>query len=487
MSTTHRPRRSSAPMRASLTAAVLALAVTFTPAVADEVTQDDIDRAKSAEQTTAASIASLEASLAQLSVNTAAAEIEAAAANEDYLTAVDELDAATTEAETAQANADAAAEETDEARTDLGAVVAETYEQGSAGTLDVLAPYLSGESLGDATDVSVALVRAGEDTDSQLQSVEALQAVADTMQSIADSKVEAKQTAADAAATAKANADAAATAAQAAQASAETERASLIAQLAEQRNTTVELETAYQEQLEAERKAREEAAAKEAAEQAAREQAAQAEAARQAEERNSQSSSGQSSEESTSSGGQSSSGSSSSGSSGSSSSGSSSGGSSSGGSSSGGSSSGGSSGSSSGSSSQTPRQTATNTSTASSGGAASTAIATAYTYIGVPYVWAGESYAGVDCSGLTMMSYRAAGVYLTHSSRAQYGQGTMIPLSSAQPGDLVFWSSNGTQSGIYHVAMYLGNGQMIEAPTFGYTVRVTSMRYSGVMPYAVRP
>nr|WP_247595351.1 C40 family peptidase [Actinomyces procaprae] len=481
MSTTHRPRRSSAPMRASLTAAVLALAVTFTPAVADEVTQDDIDRAKSAEQTTAASIASLEASLAQLSVNTAAAEIEAAAANEDYLTAVDELDAATTEAETAQANADAAAEETDEARTDLGAVVAETYEQGSAGTLDVLAPYLSGESLGDATDVSVALVRAGEDTDSQLQSVEALQAVADTMQSIADSKVEAKQTAADAAATAKANADAAATAAQAAQASAETERASLIAQLAEQRNTTVELETAYQEQLEAERKAREEAAAKEAAEQAAREQAAQAEAARQAEERNSQSSSGQSSEESTSSGGQSSS----SGSSGSS--GSSSSGSSSGGSSSGGSSSGGSSGSSSGSSSQTPRQTATNTSTASSGGAASTAIATAYTYIGVPYVWAGESYAGVDCSGLTMMSYRAAGVYLTHSSRAQYGQGTMIPLSSAQPGDLVFWSSNGTQSGIYHVAMYLGNGQMIEAPTFGYTVRVTSMRYSGVMPYAVRP
>ena len=55
-----------------------------------------------------------------------------------------------------------------------------------------------------------------------------------------------------------------------------------------------------------------------------------------------------------------------------------------------------------------------------------------------------------------------------------------------QPGDLVFWSSNGTQSGIYHVAMYLGGGQMIEAPTFGYTVRVTSMRYAGTMPYAVR-
>ena len=54
------------------------------------------------------------------------------------------------------------------------------------------------------------------------------------------------------------------------------------------------------------------------------------------------------------------------------------------------------------------------------------------------------------------------------------------------PGDLVFWSEDGTQSGIYHVAMYLGDDQMIEAPTFGMTVRVTSMRYSGIMPYAVR-
>ena len=85
-----------------------------------------------------------------------------------------------------------------------------------------------------------------------------------------------------------------------------------------------------------------------------------------------------------------------------------------------------------------------------------------------------------------MLAWRAAGVYLTHSSRVQYGEGTLVPLASAQAGDLVFWSSTGTQSGIYHVAMYLGNGQMIEAPSYGYTVRVTSMRYSGAMPYAVR-
>ena len=121
-----------------------------------------------------------------------------------------------------------------------------------------------------------------------------------------------------------------------------------------------------------------------------------------------------------------------------------------------------------------------------SGNASSTAINTAMSYIGTPYVWAGESASGLDCSGLTMVSYAAAGVYLTHSSRVQYGEGTQVPLDAAQPGDLVFWSSDGSQSGIYHVAIYLGDDTMIEAPTFGMTVRVTSMRYSGIMPYAVR-
>jgi len=107
-------------------------------------------------------------------------------------------------------------------------------------------------------------------------------------------------------------------------------------------------------------------------------------------------------------------------------------------------------------------------------------------YIGTPYVWAGESASGLDCSGLTMVSYAAAGVDLTHSSRVQYGEGVQVPLDAVQPGDLVFWSSDGSQSGIYHVAIYLGDDTMIEAPTFGMTVRVTSMRYSGIMPYAVR-
>ena len=120
-------------------------------------------------------------------------------------------------------------------------------------------------------------------------------------------------------------------------------------------------------------------------------------------------------------------------------------------------------------------------------GGASTAIATAMTYLGVPYVWGGESYGGVDCSGLTMLAWESAGVDLPHLSRAQYGYGTHVSLGDMEAGDLIFWSSDGTQSGIYHVAMYLGDGEMIEAPTFGVPVRVTGVySWGSIMPYAVR-
>ena len=123
----------------------------------------------------------------------------------------------------------------------------------------------------------------------------------------------------------------------------------------------------------------------------------------------------------------------------------------------------------------------------SHGAGAEAAISAAQSYLGVPYVWAGESYDGVDCSGLTMLAYQAAGIELTHSSRVQYGEGEQVDLDDAQPGDLIFWSSDGTQEGIYHVAIYLGDDEMIEAPTFGVPVQITSVRYSDIMPYAVRP
>ena len=446
--------------------AVVVLACTLAPSVlADPVDQSDIDRSKASERSTSTSIASLETRLAQESSNLEDAQIKAQVANEDYLAAVDELNTATKDAQAAQANADAATSSTASARSDLGSIVVQTYQE-SGNPLDPLTPYLTSESLADLADADVALTRAGEKNNAKVQNVEALEAVATSMQTIADQKVTAKEAAKTSAATAKSDAEAAANDAQNAVTTTRTNRQNLIVQLAAQRNTTVELETKYQNQVEAERKAREEAAAQAAAK-AASEKAAADLAQKQAEQAAAQPQESapapqeQSSQPSP----------------------------------------------SPQSSAQEPATTSQPEPEAAeeeeaapapapapepapapshSGSAASTAINAAMGYLGTPYVWAGESAAGLDCSGLTMVSYAAAGVELTHSSRVQYGEGSLVPLDAAQPGDLVFWSSDGSQSGIYHVAIYLGDDMMIEAPTFGMTVRVTSMRYSGVMPYAVR-
>ena len=447
--------------------AVVALACTLAPSVlADPVDQSDIDRSKASERSTSTSIASLETRLAQESSNLEEAQIKAQAANEDYLAAVDELNKATKDAQTAQANADSAASSTTSARSDLGSIVVQTYQE-SGNPLDPLTPYLTSESLADLADADVALTRAGEKNNAKVQNVEALEAVATSMQTIADQKVKAKEAAKTSAETAKTDAETAANEAQSAVTTTRTNRQSLITQLAAQRNTTVELETKYQNQVESERKAREEAAAQAAAK-AASEKAAADLAQKQAEQAAAQpqeSAPAPQEQASRPSPGQQ-------------------------------------------SSAQEPATTSQPEPEAAeeeaapapapapapepapapsrSGSAASTAINAAMGYLGTPYVWAGESAAGLDCSGLTMVSYAAAGVELTHSSRVQYGEGSLVPLDAAQPGDLVFWSSDGSQSGIYHVAIYLGDDMMIEAPTFGMTVRVTPMRYSGIMPYAVR-
>ena len=114
-------------------------------------------------------------------------------------------------------------------------------------------------------------------------------------------------------------------------------------------------------------------------------------------------------------------------------------------------------------------------------GRASVAVRTAYAQLGDPYVYGAGGPNAFDCSGLTSYAWRAAGVSLPHSSRAQYGSGRHVSRSALQPGDLVFFYSP-----ISHVGIYIGGGKMIDAPYPGTSVRITSISqlpYSG----AVRP
>jgi cell wall-associated NlpC family hydrolase len=102
-------------------------------------------------------------------------------------------------------------------------------------------------------------------------------------------------------------------------------------------------------------------------------------------------------------------------------------------------------------------------------GAAGVAVRYAYAALGKPYEWAADGPDSYDCSGLTMAAWRAAGKSLSHSASIQYRETARISRSQLQPGDLVFYNNLG------HVAIYVGNGQVIHAPTFGEVVKLASV------------
>jgi cell wall-associated NlpC family hydrolase len=102
--------------------------------------------------------------------------------------------------------------------------------------------------------------------------------------------------------------------------------------------------------------------------------------------------------------------------------------------------------------------------------AAQVAVNTALAQVGKPYVWGASGPNSFDCSGLTMYSYAAAGVALPHSSSAQSTMGRPVSRDQLQPGDLVFFYSP-----VSHVAMYIGNGEIVHASTSGEPVKVASL------------
>jgi cell wall-associated NlpC family hydrolase len=121
------------------------------------------------------------------------------------------------------------------------------------------------------------------------------------------------------------------------------------------------------------------------------------------------------------------------------------------------------------------------------------AIAFAEAQLGERYVLGGAGPDVWDCSGITMKSYAAASVYIGwHSATAQYNvlasQQKLVPFQQAKRGDLIWWSTERAFSGDkYHVAIYLGNGMMLEAPNPARTVRIVPVRYGELWPYAGRP
>jgi len=106
-------------------------------------------------------------------------------------------------------------------------------------------------------------------------------------------------------------------------------------------------------------------------------------------------------------------------------------------------------------------------------------VAAARKMLGTPYVWGGTSYTGVDCSGLIKLLYGKQGFSLPRVSADQARAGKRVDLDALKPGDLVGWDNSSRNNGADHIAIYIGNGQIIEAPRPGGVVQVSDLYDTG--------
>ncbi|WP_235030291.1 C40 family peptidase [Nonomuraea solani] len=117
-------------------------------------------------------------------------------------------------------------------------------------------------------------------------------------------------------------------------------------------------------------------------------------------------------------------------------------------------------------------------------GSAAAVLRFAYAQVGKPYIFGGTGPRGYDCSGLTQAAWRAAGVSLPRTTWQQWAWGARrkVEIKDLQPGDLIF------SSGLGHVSIYAGNGQIVHAPQTGDVVKVVKLSaYGGTLVGAVRP
>lgn len=120
---------------------------------------------------------------------------------------------------------------------------------------------------------------------------------------------------------------------------------------------------------------------------------------------------------------------------------------------------------------------------AASSGGGQQALAWAQTQIGRPYLLGATGPNSYDCSGLTLRAWEQAGKTLPRVSADQWGATTRITREQLQPGDLVFWSDNGRPDGIYHVALYAGDGKVTQAPSPGKTVETVNLYTTNLLGF----
>ncbi len=443
---------------------LLTLATTLS-ATADPVypSEAQVNSAKAAVAGTTGQVSSLDAQYVAASAQLRQVQESAAAAAEAFNGARVALGQRATESAAAQKRAAAAQQIADSASLEVRRYAASVYQQG--GSFGELEAYLDSDGPQEMIDKATALEAVGDARARSLQRADATTIVAGTMRRQADSARAAQAKAARDAESARNAAQSRADAAKAAAAQIQQQQVALVTQLASLRKTSVDLERQRQDGLAAAAVAR--AAAAEAAKQAslAQERAraaqtaaarktAQQAAARAAAEAARQRAAALAAEKAA---------------------------------------------AAAKSARPTPQKPQpskprppapkpadpTPPPPPPTSGGVSAVIAYARAQIGKPYLWGGAGPDSFDCSGLTMRAWERAGVSLSHYTGAQWAETTRVAISDLQPGDLVFYGSDGPTS--HHMGLYIGGGQMIEAPYTGANVRYASIYRSDLLPYGGRP
>ena len=421
--------------------------------------KSQVDKAKTAVATTSGKVSSLDAQYAAASAQLTQVQDRAAAAAEAYNGARYELDKRTAEATAAKKRATAAQRVADAAALQVRRYAASVYQQG--GNLGELEAYLSSTGPQDLVDRASALEAVGDARSRTLQQAAASSIVADTMRQQAAKSQAAQAKAAEAARQARSAAQTQADQAEAAAAQIQRQQDALTVQLASLRKTSVDLEKQRQDGLaaaavaraaaaEAARQARLAADRAKAARSAAAKKAAQRAATRAAAEAARQKAAAEAAQKAA---------------------------------------------------DQAAHQQHNSPKPNSpkpdnpkpdnppppppSHGGVSAVIAYAQAQLGKPYQWGGAGPSSFDCSGLTMRAWQQAGVNLSHYTGAQWGETSRVAIPDLRPGDLVFYGSSG--AGSHHVGLYVGGGQMIEAPRAGVPVRYASIYRSDLVSYGGRP